>query len=192
MSHVAGPPRTLAGLKESFLAGVPVSAKISFSPEATKKHDGTKVANGYKHEDGELGRACWISATPMLGSDDRPGVWMVVFVDKATASKQKHVKKVEADAKGNVDTTINSSASLAKSAETANSPKSPESKDSPKSGNKTKLDLPIKPVRIASQGPPLTTEGDGGANGVVAQNEGRSTAAQDKAAPSSDKPVSTS
>jgi hypothetical protein len=185
MSHVAGPPRTLAGLKESFLAGVPVSAKISFSPEATKNHDGTKIATGYKHEDSELGRACWISATPMLGSDDRPGVWMVVFVDKATASKQKHIKKVEADAKADVDTTGNGSASSAKP------PKSPESNDSPKSGTKSKLDLPIKPVRIASQGPPLTSEVDGGASGVKAQDDGAQTTTQTREAPSSEKPVST-
>lgn len=83
LSHVAGPANTLRGLKESLSVGVPVSAKIHFTPERGADRDGTKLKNGTRHEDGPHGRAVWISCTPMLGADDRVGVWMIVFVQKS-------------------------------------------------------------------------------------------------------------
>lgn len=83
LSHVAGPENTLKGLKESLSVGVPVSAKIHFTPERGADRDGTRLKSGTRHEDGPHGRAVWISCTPMLGADDRVGVWMIVFVQKS-------------------------------------------------------------------------------------------------------------
>jgi hypothetical protein len=99
LSHVAAPPRTLAGLKESFLAGVPVSAKINFMSSPGERRDGLRVGSDYKHEDGKYGKACWISATPLLGSDDRPGVWMVVFVERSKVPKTGMTRSAEIEAK---------------------------------------------------------------------------------------------
>lgn len=89
MSHVAAPSSTLAGLKESFGTGVPVSAKISFMLNRGERRDGTAIDAGSKPEHSGPIRTCWISATPLLGSDDNIGVWMVVVVEKTKVSSQR-------------------------------------------------------------------------------------------------------
>ena len=88
LSHIAAPSSTLAGLKESFGTGVPVSAKVNFMPQPGERRDGTKTSQGARHEDGPHGKACWLSATPLLGSDDRIGVWMVVIIEKSRAPRK--------------------------------------------------------------------------------------------------------
>ena len=75
LSHVAAPAATLEGLKESLTTGTPVLAKINFLREAGESRDGTKTDSRQRHDDSKHGRACWISATPLVGSDDRIGVW---------------------------------------------------------------------------------------------------------------------
>lgn len=83
MSHVAAPSGTLTGLTESLKAGVPVSAKIHFMPQRGENRDGTILRNGTRHEDGHNGKAVWVSMTPLLGADDRVGVWMCLVVEKS-------------------------------------------------------------------------------------------------------------
>lgn len=99
LSHVAAPSGTLAGLKESFDSGVPVSAKIHFMSERGGHRDGTALDSGIKHEDGKYGRACWISCTPLLGSDERVGVWMVVFVERSRAGTLRKTETPSESAK---------------------------------------------------------------------------------------------
>lgn len=99
LSHVAAPPRTLLGLKESFMAGVPVSARINFMAQSGEARDGLKLGSGNRHEDNEYGKACWISATPLLGSDERPGVWMVVFVEKSKAPNAATMRTAKVESK---------------------------------------------------------------------------------------------
>lgn len=98
LSHVAAPAATLEGLKESLTTGTPVLAKINFLPQAGESRDGTKTDSRQRHENGKHGRACWISATPLVGSDDRIGVWMVVVVEKNKAQRTAKVAEVEAKA----------------------------------------------------------------------------------------------
>ncbi|KIX95177.1 uncharacterized protein Z520_09093 [Fonsecaea multimorphosa CBS 102226] len=88
LSHVAASANTLKGLKESFSVGVPMSAKINLLLEAGDRKDGTVTRGGNKIQDAGLGRVCWISATPLLGSDDKIGVWMVVIVENAKVPKR--------------------------------------------------------------------------------------------------------
>jgi PAS domain S-box-containing protein len=88
LSHVTAPPATLKGLKESFEAGNPVTAKVTFSAQVSKPKDGRQLDRGQGKKDIEetssskMGRTFWISATPLLGGDDEVGVWMVVLVDQ--------------------------------------------------------------------------------------------------------------
>ena len=88
LSHVTAPPATLKGLKESFEAGNPVTAKVVFSAQASKSKDSRQLDRSQGKKDIEavssskMGRTFWISATPLLGSDDEVGVWMVVLVDQ--------------------------------------------------------------------------------------------------------------
>lgn len=93
LSHIAAPASTLAGLKESFGTGIGVSAKVNFMLNHGERRDGTEIKQGSMPDNS---RACWISATPLLGSDDNIGVWMIVVVDKRKVSNttiaQKEVK----------------------------------------------------------------------------------------------------
>jgi PAS domain S-box-containing protein len=89
LSHVTAPPATLKGLKESFEAGNPVTAKVMFSAQASKSKDGRQFDRGQGKKDidekissSKMGRTYWVSATPLLGGDDEIGVWMVVLVDQ--------------------------------------------------------------------------------------------------------------
>ena len=88
MSHITGPSATLTGLKESFQSGTPVTAKVLFSSNTEAGKSGRVLERGQHRNDiddassAKLGRTCWISATPLLGSDDGVGVWMVVIVEK--------------------------------------------------------------------------------------------------------------
>lgn len=90
MSHVTAPLKTLKGMKESFVSGNPVTAKVLFSAEPSQPSDGKAIERGQSHDLDEAparsGKACWISATPLLGADDQVGVWMVVFVDQRSLS----------------------------------------------------------------------------------------------------------
>lgn len=92
LSHIAAPPATLKGLKESFESGNPVTAKVLFSAQASESKDGRELDRSQSKRDIEeassskLGRTCWISATPLLGGDDEVGVWMVVLVDQRSLS----------------------------------------------------------------------------------------------------------
>ena len=140
LSHVAAPAATLAGLKESFASGTPVSAKINFLPQAGESRNGTKTGPGYKHEDGKNGRACWISATPLVGNDDRIGVWMVVVVVKSKAQGTARVAAVEAKA---------TSKSQAKRPNKIEMPKDQTSnRGRPNAPQVQREELPIKPIRL--------------------------------------------
>ena len=101
-SHIGGPSHLRNDLCDALDAGVAVTAKISWLPRARPNHN---LRNGYStthhteeantphqtHTDDsddalpdmseEGGRPRWISCTPLLGSDDRVGVWMVVMVE---------------------------------------------------------------------------------------------------------------
>lgn len=106
LSHVAAPANTLAGLKESFGAGIPVSAKISFMTEARERRERTESRLATKLEEAAQGRVCWISATPLLGSDDHVGVWMVVVVEKTEVpTNDRRKEQVEAVGKQQSDAT---------------------------------------------------------------------------------------
>ena len=87
----------MRGLEEAFTAGVPVTAKISWHPNGKPENlrSESRMANAtLSPEPGEerglssaqqnpnRGQTRWISATPLLGSDDRVGVWMVLIVEK--------------------------------------------------------------------------------------------------------------
>jgi PAS domain S-box-containing protein len=81
LAHVAASASTLAGLKESFASGIPVTAKVAIMPESGKNREGTAVGRDLQ----KCGVPSWISATPLLDSEDKIGVWMVVLVDKTVS-----------------------------------------------------------------------------------------------------------
>lgn len=155
LSHVAAPNGTLNGLVESLKAGVPVSAKVHFMPERGERRDGTRLKSGSRHEDGKNGRAIWISCTPLLGADDRIGVWMCVIVEKSKVGSiiRKRESESAAAAEGSVkggDSKESAKGDQSEKAEATVSLNEMKSTiESLQNGTKRE-DLPIKPVRIDS------------------------------------------
>jgi len=93
LSHVSAPTSTIRGLEEAFAAGIPVTAKISWYPNGKPDNlrSDSRLGNGtLSPEPGDdsssqhptRGLTRWMSATPLLGSDDRVGVWIVLMVEK--------------------------------------------------------------------------------------------------------------
>ena len=164
LAHVAAPASTVAGLKESFSSGVPVSAKINFMPKAGEQRDGTKTLPGTKLEDGKYGKTCWISATPMLGSDDRVGVWMIVIVEKSKVRRSTGTAEVEAkiSAKArnnNRPTRIDMPTQDSTQHQTPEAPQLPPE------------ELPIKPRRLEDSGEDLTNHNPELSAGLDLEND---------------------
>ncbi len=100
LAHVAASPSIMSGLKESFASGTPVTAKVTIMPESRKGGDGPEVSRDLaKH-----GRPCWISATPLLDSEDNIGVWFVVLVDETLVVSNASWTRDESPLKGKAKT----------------------------------------------------------------------------------------
>lgn len=92
LSHISASASVLSGLKDSFASGAPVTAKISWNPisnaRSNKRVQHSVAAgdlNGNALEYNASVKPYWISATPLLGSDDQVGIWMVILVEKPNA-----------------------------------------------------------------------------------------------------------
>lgn len=101
LPHVGGPSHVRAGLAEAFEQGAAVTAKITWLPRGDDKSPATAdqqptngSINGSRRSaasssSNRMGNAPsqlepktrYISCTPMYGSDDAVGVWMVVMVE---------------------------------------------------------------------------------------------------------------
>ena len=92
MAHIAAPSATLAGLKDSFQSGTPVTVKIALMDHAGDSKEGTVTGRWGKRgkDPSAKGNVCWISATPLLDTDDNTGVWMVVIVDEKSAASNRN------------------------------------------------------------------------------------------------------
>jgi PAS domain S-box-containing protein len=93
LAHIAAPAATLAGVKSSLESGRPVTAKVAIMSRRGMDPNGTMTGRWSKKTtrlEGEInpsriGKTCWISATPLLDSERKIGVWIVVIVEKAGA-----------------------------------------------------------------------------------------------------------
>ncbi|EME48794.1 hypothetical protein DOTSEDRAFT_40078 [Dothistroma septosporum NZE10] len=75
LDRVGGPSTVREGLMDALSRGVGVTAKLSW------------LSNG-----SDVGRPRWTHCTPLLGSDERVGVWMIVMVEDeaVTGSLNRH------------------------------------------------------------------------------------------------------
>lgn len=87
MDRIGGPAHVKAGLVDALAQGVSVTAKISWLTRSLddvishQPHSSpTKPPKSPKPRFKE-GKPRWIHCTPLLGSDSRPGVIMIVMVD---------------------------------------------------------------------------------------------------------------
>lgn len=69
------------GLSEAFESGESVTAKITWLPQGRGEDNDYYRPGSRGGGSSEGGRTRYISCTPLLGSDDKVGVWMVVMVE---------------------------------------------------------------------------------------------------------------
>ncbi|KAE9989785.1 hypothetical protein EG327_002252 [Venturia inaequalis] len=75
MDRVGGAPHIRDGLLEALTQGVGVTAKISWLTHSKRETRGAAS-----------GKERWVHCTPLLGSDENVGVWMIVMIDKEETS----------------------------------------------------------------------------------------------------------
>jgi len=75
LDRIGGPQHLKDGILDAFQSGNSVTAKVPWLH--TTKRDSNGNVNGGESD----GKPRWIHCTPMLGSDEKVGVWMVVLVE---------------------------------------------------------------------------------------------------------------
>lgn len=81
LSRIGGPSHVRHGLSEAFESGESVTAKVTWLPQG-RSDDNDYARPGSSNGRGpDGGKTRYISCTPLLGSDDQVGVWMVVMVE---------------------------------------------------------------------------------------------------------------
>lgn len=72
LSRIGGPEHIREGLLEAFQECVSVTAKVSWLTQSINPGDAGYLA----------GKPRWLHCTPLLGSDHKVGVWMIVIVEQ--------------------------------------------------------------------------------------------------------------
>ncbi|KAF2771631.1 hypothetical protein EJ03DRAFT_268026 [Teratosphaeria nubilosa] len=82
LDRIGGPPNVRDGVLDSLSSGQKVTAKITWLTGSGAASSGPSLE----------GKPRWIHCTPLLGSDDKVGVWMIVMVEheEVTGSLNKH------------------------------------------------------------------------------------------------------
>ncbi|TID21743.1 hypothetical protein E2P81_ATG05009 [Venturia nashicola] len=75
MDRVGGAQHVREGLLDALTQGVGVTAKISWLTHSKRENWGTTP-----------GKERWVHCTPLVGSDENVGVWMIVMIDKEETS----------------------------------------------------------------------------------------------------------
>ncbi|THX31003.1 hypothetical protein D6D12_03183 [Aureobasidium pullulans] len=78
MDRLGGPQDVRDGVLDSLAHGTAVTAKISWLS--------TPTTINTSHRTSIEGKPRWIHCTPMLGSDEKVGVWMIVMVEQETVT----------------------------------------------------------------------------------------------------------
>ncbi|KAL8718740.1 MAG: hypothetical protein Q9225_004158 [Loekoesia sp. 1 TL-2023] len=98
LSRIGGPAHVRSGLSNAFANGEDITAKVTWLPQGRSdddtsstlasrpgsRNDNQSTNEGYSGSGGS--RTRYISCTPLLGSDDKVGVWMVVMVENETVT----------------------------------------------------------------------------------------------------------
>ncbi|KAF2448023.1 hypothetical protein P171DRAFT_510568 [Karstenula rhodostoma CBS 690.94] len=87
MDRIGGPQCVHENLMEALAEGTSVTAKVSWLTHSPRSNGNSLYADNASTATQETptaleSRPRWIQCTPMLGSDGKPGVYMVVMVDK--------------------------------------------------------------------------------------------------------------
>ena len=95
LSHISTSGNTLAGFQKAFAQGTPVTGRVLWRPAARSESALSGHASWYSGQEamgtngvvgGGAGQSQWLSATPLVGSDDRVGVWVILIIKAAHGS----------------------------------------------------------------------------------------------------------
>ncbi|RMY77040.1 hypothetical protein D0863_01592 [Hortaea werneckii] len=89
LDRIGGPQHVREGILESLAHGQGVTAKISWLTNSASSVAGDRQSLALE------GKPRWIHCTPMLGSDERVGVWMVVMVENEEVTGQLNRHRYE-------------------------------------------------------------------------------------------------
>ncbi|KAJ4354512.1 uncharacterized protein N0V89_006249 [Didymosphaeria variabile] len=82
MDRIGGPQYVREGLMEALAQGSSVTAKVSWLTQNLRSHSADTTTSTPDPQAYLESRPRWIHCTPLLGSDSKPGVYMIVMVDK--------------------------------------------------------------------------------------------------------------
>ena len=87
MNRIGGPQHIREGLLDALAQGSSVTAKVSWLTQSSHSsqngHSGEASPTALQEPESHIeSRPRWIHCTPLLGSDSKPGVYMIVIVDK--------------------------------------------------------------------------------------------------------------
>lgn len=100
LDRIGGAPHIREGILSAMSSGIGVTAKITWIPTTTESatrggsmssrdgHQHTRNTSGYGAE--AEGKHRWVHCTPLIGSDEKVGVWMVVMVESETITGSIH------------------------------------------------------------------------------------------------------
>ncbi|KAI9728672.1 MAG: hypothetical protein M1828_002778 [Chrysothrix sp. TS-e1954] len=116
LDRISGPQHIRDGILSALSSGIGVTAKISWLPSGTARanvpaadHDTSSQRSAQSSRPGSSrhqpqhaseGKPRWIHCTPLMGSDEKVGVWMVVMVESEsiTGALNAHERAAEANA----------------------------------------------------------------------------------------------
>ncbi|KAK3670053.1 hypothetical protein LTR78_010084 [Recurvomyces mirabilis] len=86
LERIGGPQHIREGILDAMAHGTSVTAKVSWLTHSNEAG---------KRDSAMVGKPRWIHCTPLLGSDERVGVWMVVMVEneEVTGSLNRHQQR---------------------------------------------------------------------------------------------------
>jgi len=82
LERVGGPAHVREGLVEALQSGTSVTARISWLTATSPPGGAGGADSGVSRGASVRGKTRWIHCTPLFGSDERVGVWMVVMVEQ--------------------------------------------------------------------------------------------------------------
>lgn len=88
LSHISTSVNTLAGLQKAFAQGIPVMGRVVWKPSMKAANNAASGSHNSRYSGhgaeslgtSAAGQSQWLNATPLVGSDDRVGVWVIVIL----------------------------------------------------------------------------------------------------------------
>ncbi|KAK5115927.1 hypothetical protein LTR62_000383 [Meristemomyces frigidus] len=86
LDRIGGPTHIREGILDALAHGTSVTAKVAWLTHPLSAAETAEAVGGKQEVSGLVGKARWIHCTPLMGSDERVGVWMIVMVENETVT----------------------------------------------------------------------------------------------------------